>query len=133
MNNTPLQVLMDLGGLHRASIWENIALNVGLSSKGIEAEPVAGSTPLGESPSQTTTDLPGTEIPVSANGQNSANGALLQDNTVNTQGGAVKDDAPRDWNAAALRHLTQGLPNALAPFFQGLLIHATPHTYALFT
>lgn len=118
MNNTPLQVLTDLGTLHRASIWENIALNVGLSAKGIEVEPIAGSTPLG-SPTQVASELLAMDAPVSANGHSAANGVQSQDAAVNVSSTAVKQDTPRDWNAASLRHLTQGLPNALAPFFQG--------------
>ena len=119
MNNTPLQVLTDLGTLHRASIWENIALNVGLSAKGIESEPITGSTPLG-SPAQVASELPAIDATLSANGHSVVNGVQSQDTTVNTSSPAVKRDTPRDWNAASLRHLTQGLPNALAPFFQGI-------------
>ncbi|KAF8973258.1 hypothetical protein BDZ97DRAFT_1912814 [Flammula alnicola] len=115
MNNTPLQVLTDLGTLHRASIWENISLNVGLTSKGIEMEPSTGSSPLEGSPNQTTVDLPSTDATVSANGIQS------QDGAPSVSPSAVKRESPRDWNASSLKHLTQGLPNALAPFFQAMV------------
>lgn len=122
MNNTSPQVLSDLGTLHRASIWENIALAVGLSSKGIDIEPNAGSPPLGGSPNQTTSDLPAADATTSANGHGVANGVQSQDGVVPPNGpssGPAKQDSPRNWNASSLKHLTQGLPNALAPFFQG--------------
>jgi E3 ubiquitin-protein ligase HUWE1 len=32
-----------------------------------------------------------------------------------------EDETPLSRNAAALKYLTQGMPNVLAPFFQGLL------------
>jgi E3 ubiquitin-protein ligase HUWE1 len=126
MNNTSPQVLSDLGTLHRASIWENIALAIGLSSKGIDIEPNTGSPPLGGSPNQTTSDLPAADITTSANGRGIANGVQSRDGVVPPNGpssGPVKQDTPRNWNASSLKHLTQGLPNALAPFFQGNTNH----------
>ena len=117
MNSTPLQVLTDLGTLHRASMWENIALNVGLSSKGIEAQVSPSSTPLEGSPNRATMELPDPEASVTANGSNGMNTAPPPNPSENNS--ATKHDEPRDWNANSLKHITQGLPNALAPFFQG--------------
>jgi E3 ubiquitin-protein ligase HUWE1 len=119
MSNTPLHVLTNLGALHRVSIWENIALNVGLSSKGIDTQSSPISSPL-ESPNHTTIDLPASDVPVAANGPSVANGAQPMDGfPLNPAPSAVKSDDPRNWNASSLKHITQGLPNALAPFFQG--------------
>jgi len=120
MSSTPLQVLTSLGALHRASIWENIALNVGLSSKGIEVQASPSSSPLEGSPNRTILDLPDPDASVTANGASGTNGT----NTTPTlnpseNNSAIKHDGPRDWNANSLKHITQGLPNALAPFFQG--------------
>lgn len=117
MNNTPLHVLTNLGALHRVSIWENIALNVGLSSKGIDTQSSPISSPL-ESPNHTTIDLPASDAPVAANGPSDANGAQPRA-PLNPAPSAVKGGEPRNWNASSLKHITQGLPNALAPFFQG--------------
>lgn len=110
-------------------MWENIALNVGLSSKGIEAQVSPSSTPLEGSPNRTIMELPDTEASVTANGANGANDV----NTAPTlnpseNNSATKHDEPRDWNANSLKHITQGLPNALAPFFQG---NITPNTIGL--
>ncbi|KDR75882.1 hypothetical protein GALMADRAFT_248624 [Galerina marginata CBS 339.88] len=124
MNKTPLQVLTDLGALHRASIWENIALNIGLASKGIELQLSAGSSPLEGSPNQTITDLPNVDVSIHANGQNAANGTHDEDGTTLdpvVSENIEKHEGPRDWNASALKHITQGLPNALSPFFQAMV------------
>ena len=124
MNSTPSQVLTNLGTLHRASMWENIALNVGLSSKGMEAQVSPSSSPLEGSPNQTIMELPDPEASVTANGASGANGM----NTApplnpSENNSATKHDGPRDWNANSLKHITQGLPNSLAPFFQGNIIY----------
>ncbi|KAF9531661.1 hypothetical protein CPB83DRAFT_79933 [Crepidotus variabilis] len=120
LNNAPRQVLVDLGALHRASTWENITLHRGLSLKGIETTsspsiPVDDGHGLGSSISSA---VDGTNPPpVSANGVNpqapsSATGPASQPS---------RSETPRDWNASALKHITQGLPNALAPFFQAMV------------
>jgi len=120
MSNTPFPVLNNLGSLHRASTWENIALNVGLSSKGIDTQSSPIPTPLEGSPNHTTTDLPSSDVPVAAIGPSGTNGAQsIDDFPSNPATSAVRSDGPRDWNASSLKHITQGLPNALAPFFQG--------------
>lgn len=136
MEHTPLQVLTDLGGLHRASIWENIALNLGLNSKGIDLQLSAASSPLEGSPNQTNIDLPPLPplpgLPPLAHPSGSRNGATasngtplgIDPSTSGSKDNASKQDGPRDWNASSLKHITQGLPNALAPFFQGNLCFA---------
>ncbi|KIM40119.1 hypothetical protein M413DRAFT_446273 [Hebeloma cylindrosporum] len=122
MSNTPLHVLTNLGALHRVSIWENIALNVGLSSKGIDTQSSPISSPLEGSPNHTTIDLPASDAPVAANGPSVANGAQHMDGfPPNPAPSAVRSDGPRNWNASSLKHITQGLPNALAPFFQAMV------------
>jgi E3 ubiquitin-protein ligase HUWE1 len=120
MNSTPLQVLTNLGTLHRASMWENIALHVGLRTKGIEVQASLNSSPLEGSPNRTIMDLPDPEASVTANGASGSNGMSTAP-TLNPSenNSAAKHDGPRDWNANSLKHITQGLPNALAPFFQG--------------
>lgn len=44
--------------------------------------------------------------------------------SVTSKGLASKQGGPQDWNAAALARIIRGIPNTLAPFFQGM---APPH------
>ena len=123
MNNTPSHVLNDLGTLHRASIWENIALNLGLASKGIEVQQSGSSSPLEGSPNPAVTELPNMEAPISNGVTSHTNGRRSDGETIENLGtseGNEKHDSPKELNASSLRHITQGLPNALSPFFQGI-------------
>ncbi|KAG6810921.1 hypothetical protein H0H92_009816 [Tricholoma furcatifolium] len=118
-------VLTDLGSLHRASVWENLALNVGLASRGIAVKPTPPSTPLGRTPNPSTTHLLDGdrdevfplvgEVVVADDEQeaapSSSSGAVA----------ASKSDGFREQNATALKHLTHGLPAALTPFFQSIV------------
>lgn len=122
MEHTPLQVVTDLGALHRASIWENIALNLGLTSKGIDLQLTPASSPLDSSPTQTNVDLP--PVGDSTIAPSGADTTTSGEDNIPSPQSTVKDKVakptgPRDWNASSLKHITQGLPNALAPFFQG--------------
>ncbi|KAF8906522.1 hypothetical protein CPB84DRAFT_1675694 [Gymnopilus junonius] len=124
MNNMPSQVLVDLGALHRASIWENIVLNIGLASKGIDLQSNTSSSSLEGSPSQTIVDLPPADTSTSVNVSNIANGTQNEDGTTlnPTDTDQVgRHEGPRGWNASSLKHITQGLPNTLAPFFQAMV------------
>jgi len=116
MNSIPRQVLADLGALHRTSLWENIILQRGLSSKGIE---LPSTPPLAEEGSSdvTTTTAPATDGTI-AGVTSDANAGSVTTNA--KPGQATKHQGPRAWNASALKHITHGLPNALAPFFQGV-------------
>lgn len=121
MSNTTPQVIADLGGLHRAGIWENIILKAALIAKGIEVTQTPNASPLDRSPHNQTSELPepGTSLPISG-----PNGAVENDtSTPNTPAkeASTKHDGPRDYNATALKHLTHGIPSALAPFFQGMV------------
>ncbi|KAF9566753.1 hypothetical protein CPC08DRAFT_814629 [Agrocybe pediades] len=124
MNNTSLQVLKDLGTLHRASIWENIALNLGLASKGIEVQQSGSSSPLEGSPDPMVRDLPDMDTPISNGVTPHANGAQADGVGISGSGNTVgkdKLDGPKEFNASSLRHITQGIPNALSPFFQAMV------------
>lgn len=120
MNSIPRPILGDLGALHRASTWENLALNVGLSSKGIEVLASSGHS----------TEIPSTTIVPTTDGVGAIGDSSFSD-AGNASGGAStsqttdqssRPQGSRDWNASALKHITQGIPNALAPFFQGMLL-----------
>ncbi|TFK44714.1 hypothetical protein BDQ12DRAFT_730740 [Crucibulum laeve] len=123
MSNTSAQVVTDLGALHRASTWENIALNVGLTSKGIDVQATPSSSPLESSPSSPHTNLPDVDGSLATNGPIGAANGVQNVPASNAAGNKKlpKAEGPRDYNAAALKHLTHGLPNALAPFFQAMV------------
>jgi len=126
INNVSPAVLDELGALHRCTLWENIALNSGLARKGVDVHTGSTPSPLEQSPRVLPAELPlepaaGQPLSV-ANGPTGANGVPEASSTPFPATNSVKprkQESPRDWNAAALKHITQGLPNALAPFFQG--------------
>lgn len=113
----PTKVIRELGALHRASIWENILFKADMVAKGMDVGPSTQGSPLGRSPSYGSVPLPEPNVGVTANG--------VQPETVSTSAQSssfapLNVDTPREKNAKALKHLTHGLPSALAPFFQGL-------------
>ena len=126
MSNTSPEVIADLGTLHRVSIWENILLKKGLLAKGIDA-PL---TPTGSPPdglSRKNESLPATDgsnVPSTATG--APNGVLNYEQTpAATSTSQSHSSTARNHNAAAVKHLTHGLPGSLAPFFQGKLLSET--------
>ncbi len=74
MSNMTPQVVANLGALHRAGVWENIALVVGLSAKGIN---VAQSLTLSmdTSPEQSTVNLDDLDASTSPGGTNGVQSA----------------------------------------------------------
>lgn len=124
------QAIPELGALHRATIWENIVLNAALANKGIPQTTPAQS-PLGGTPNLSTTNL--AEATTSLNsGNNTANGIQPMDDTRFSGDEAAKpkqDETPLSRNAAALKYLTHGMPNVLAPFFQGPSYCALEYRY----
>lgn len=120
MTNTSPQVVVDLGALHRASIWENVILNAGLASKGIDLQATPSFSPMETSPNTSAINLPEAEGMVSTSA-GTANGVQPEAGHSNLLvKETTKHNGYRDQNAAALKHLTHGLPSALAPFFQGI-------------
>ncbi|KAG6850146.1 hypothetical protein H0H93_000531, partial [Arthromyces matolae] len=117
MSSMSLDVLNNLGALHRASIWENIALNVGLVSRGISIKATPPPSPLGRTPNPSSVHLvDGDESLIPP--ESSVTG---EDAVPASSGDAppdTKTNGPQEQNAVALKHLTHGLPAALAPFFQ---------------
>ncbi|KAF9012343.1 hypothetical protein BDQ17DRAFT_1232733 [Cyathus striatus] len=123
MSNTSPHVVSDLGALHRASTWENIALNAGLIAKGISVQPTPSSSPLEGSPNPSSLELPDIDRTMANGPSGGTNGVQRDSDTGSSVRGKQlsKDSSSRDLNAAALKHLTHGLPNALAPFFQAMV------------
>ncbi|KAI0644511.1 hypothetical protein C8Q79DRAFT_912719 [Trametes meyenii] len=116
--------LGDLGSLHRACVWEHIALKAALSAQD------AGSVPSSDGPvssswvsgaSELQTSAPAgdraseaSSITIAANG--TASGDMLAP-TPPTK----KEDKPKDKNANGLKHLISQIPTSLAPFFQSVV------------
>ena len=121
MNNMSPQVIADLGTLHRVSIWENIVLNLGLKSKGISLKRSPASTLGGRSTGRSSAHLPENDGSLNLNelngDLNSPDGA--EHSITTTSNIPSRLNRPREQNSAALKHLTNGLPSSLAPFFQG--------------
>ena len=108
------EVMEDLGSLHRASIFENIALKSALASRGIDISSTPATSPLERSPDRGSIPLPEQDAST-PNGVASSAGV----ESTSTRKDNSKQDGPREKNAKALKHLTHGLPSSLAPFFQG--------------
>ncbi|KAF5354781.1 hypothetical protein D9756_005295 [Leucocoprinus leucothites] len=116
------KTIPELGALHRAAIWENMVLNVALSTKGIpQSSPVQ--SPLGATPNMSTANL--VEAADSLNtGVSTANGIQPSGDASSSGPETAKpkqDETPLARNAAALKYLTHGMPNVLAPFFQAIV------------
>lgn len=129
MGNSYQNVVPDLGTLHRTCIWENILLKAGLTLKGIDTLASIEGSPLERSPSRgaslplendltagtaTTNSVPPEPDPFSTPADEGHLSTLRR-------GEVTKPEGPQELNAKALKHLMQGLPTALAPFFQGKL------------
>jgi E3 ubiquitin-protein ligase HUWE1 len=113
----PPKVIRELGALHRASIWENILFKADMVAMGMDVGPSSQGSPLGRSPSHSWVPLPEPNVGVTANG---VQPGPVSTPTQSSSSVPLKVDSPREKNAKALKHLTHGLPSALAPFFQGL-------------
>ena len=125
MNSIPRQVLADLGALHRASAWESSILGDGLRGKGIEIPEYAVGISE-ETPSLVPATAPVTDGAAESTSVLAANeGDIIPGVTslVTSEAPAAKEGGPQDWNAAALARIIQGIPNTLAPFFQGMPIY----------
>lgn len=132
MHNMSSEVLGNLGSLHRATIWENITLNVGLVSRGIAVKVTPPPSPLGTTPNPSTAHL--LDVDHSHNALAEASGDQSAAPSSSGIGMEKKRDGPQDQNAAALKHLTHGLPAALAPLFQCTSSYLTveAHSHAIF-
>jgi E3 ubiquitin-protein ligase HUWE1 len=124
MNSIPRQVLADLGALHRESAWESSIIGAGLRGKGIELPEYAVVGADEGTPSLVPAIVPvtdGTAASSSVAAANEGNVASTATPSVTSKGPAAKQEGPQDWNAAALARIIRGIPNTLAPFFQGMI------------
>lgn len=121
------QTIPELGALHRATIWENMVLNAALMKRGIpQTSPVQ--SPFNGTPNVSTTNL--IEATNSLNTGSTANGIQGVDDgrpTGEETARPKQDETPVSRNAAALKYLTHGMPNVLAPFFQGQYSYVCKH------
>jgi E3 ubiquitin-protein ligase HUWE1 len=116
------EIVGNLGDLHRVSIWENIVLKAGLASKGVNITSTPAGSPLERSPDRLSVGLPETDgaTPNGVQPELSSAPGEASPSSPATKQDSSKQDGPREHNARALKHLTHGLPGALAPFFQGM-------------
>lgn len=114
----PPKVVKELGALHRASVWENILFKADMVAKGMEMGPSSQGSPLGRSPSHGSIPLLEPNVDVIANGVQPGSASIP---ALSSSPTSPKTDTPREKNAKALKHLTHGLPSALAPFFQAIV------------
>ncbi|KAJ8696871.1 E3 ubiquitin-protein ligase tom1 [Pleurotus ostreatus] len=115
------EIVPDLGALHRATLCENLLFKTELKTQGIEGlNTPNASTPLG-SPIQGPSALPpaGGTATTNGVGPSSADGTPPEGSTPADQ--SRSKDNIRENNAAALKHLSHGIPASLAPFFQALV------------
>ncbi|KAI6046227.1 hypothetical protein EDC04DRAFT_2888377 [Pisolithus marmoratus] len=113
----PPRVVTDLGSLHRAFVWENILFKAYIALEGIELGISGGASPLDRSPNQPPISLPETGQGATVTNGVQSDSAL---GGLSSSARPIKETA-KDKNAKALKHLTHGFPNALAPFFQAIV------------
>ncbi|KAF7288667.1 hypothetical protein HMN09_01372700 [Mycena chlorophos] len=123
MSSTTPEVIKDLGALHRAVIWENIALKEGLVAKGIELASSPSPSPLEGTPEQSNAPLPDVDGDAPAPTLNGSESQIdeVSPTPPSAPTPAVKEGSQQHKNALALKHLSHGLPNSLAPFFQAMV------------
>ena len=112
-------ILLGLGSLHRASIWEDSMLkadmlsgSAGIGNKVRTPEVILAETPVPVASGATTPGAP-TGV-VAQNGSQAESSVTLTPKTAQSE----KATSPRETNIKALKHLASQLPNGLAPFFQ---------------
>ena len=121
MNSCGGQTIPELGALHRAAIWENMVLDSALSTKNI----------LPSSPIETfdaTSEMSTVNLGEATNSLNTVGGTVngsRSSGDVTSNGSKrtmpVHDKTALSRNVVVLKYLIQGIPNTLAPFFQGSL------------
>lgn len=121
MSNSTPEVIMNLGALHRTTIWENIALKKAFADIGIDIAHTPLPSPIDGTPEQPLAPLP--EVVDNTTASSTAPNGVEESNSPSTTPLPPTDTektlGPLEHNAAALKHLSHGLPNALMPFFTG--------------
>ncbi|KAG6844702.1 hypothetical protein H0H87_004578 [Tephrocybe sp. NHM501043] len=112
ISNMSPEVIGKLGALHRASIWEELKLTIEIVAHGINLRSSPPPSPSHRTSNPSTNDGDNA-FHVDADGGQSASSSRTKAGT--------KPCGPREQNAAALKHLTHGLPVSLGPFFQSLV------------
>ncbi|KAF8525043.1 hypothetical protein BU17DRAFT_41797 [Hysterangium stoloniferum] len=109
-------VLADLGGLHRACIWENIVLKGALAARGLSPGrngqiPASEATP---STAQASTVVNGPDVISAVQELESLSEEPKAKET-------AKKEGPQERNAKALKHIATQIPTSLTPFFQAVV------------
>ncbi|KAI5123932.1 hypothetical protein M0805_006347 [Coniferiporia weirii] len=110
LQTNTLEIIPNLGALHRTCIWENIVLKNGLASKGLASSFNASTSSEDVSMSGLPSEALGESSLVPSPERQSADTPPKED--------PKKTDEPRGLNALALKHVASQIPNALGPFFQ---------------
>ena len=132
LQSSTLEILEEMGRLHRVCIWENILLKGGLVAKGLGGTGGVGTT------SQSVEDVNamalaagvGAEVAsaVAAAAGATSSAELSAQTATEFSTPAVekkKVGGPKEKNVKALKHLDSQLPNVLTPFFQGKFRHSS--------
>jgi len=106
-------IIPDLGGLHRACIWENIVFKSGLETSNLHLS--SNAAPTGE-------ENANRPLTLTAENLETVDSDLIDDGGISSpvNEGPSSSDGPREQNAKALKHIAGQIPGSLAPFFQGM-------------
>lgn len=112
-----LDIIPDLGRLHRACIWENIVFKSGLERSDLR---------LSSGPGSATEDGTNRSLTLDAGNIETVDSDLIDNGGISSpvNEGPSSSDGPREQNAKALKHIAGQIPGSLAPFFQGMDDHA---------
>jgi len=119
MNSCGGQTIPELGALHRAALWENMMFDSALSIRHLP--PSSPIETFDATSGMSTVNLAEATSSLNAAG-GTANGIQFSGDV--TSNGpkrtmTVHDKTARSSNVIVLKYLIQGMPNTLAPFFQG--------------
>ncbi|KAH8119411.1 hypothetical protein DFH11DRAFT_1782299 [Phellopilus nigrolimitatus] len=112
LQSNTLDIVPNLGALHRVCIWENIMLKNGLASITTSSATVRSPEGDGVSTPPAIVGVAG-EPPATTSSAEQSSGSSSKDE-------AKKAESPKDLNALALKHVASQIPNALGPFFQAV-------------
>lgn len=119
-------IILGLGSLHRASIWENGMLKAKIASSSGQTDEKAPVSDI--HPSEMPVPVSsGATTPGASTSAVAQNGSQAESPATMTPKAGVsgKVNDPREANIKALKHLASQLPNGLAPFFQ-CKAHSSP-------
>jgi len=118
MNSCGGQTIPELGALHRAALWENMVFDSSLSIR--HHSPSSPIETLDATSGMSTVNLAEATSSLNTAG-GAANGIQFSGDITSKRTMTMHDKTARSSNVIVLKYLIQGMPNTLAPFFQGSL------------